>query len=140
MIQYILVREDLPVGVASAMVAHAAAESVAQWILKEDYYPTAKLPSPLSTVVVLAAKDEKAIVKWHKKLTRMNIKHIMFCEPDAPYNGAAMSIGCLPADDEDGYRQKAFRRLELYAKTETSKGEDPCCCYGPCCFEHNNHE
>lgn len=87
MIHYIAVRRDLPFGTTLAMVAHAAAES-------NDLVGHC-------TVCVLGVRNERTLLKLHAKLNSYGIKNELVCEPDEPWNGAAMSLGVRPGSRDD---------------------------------------
>ena len=79
---YVIVRRDLPLGVQAAMLVHAAGESG---------------PSSSGTnAVVLTTADEASLLSLDLKLR--HIPHTLIREPDLPYHGEAMAIGCLVSD------------------------------------------
>jgi peptidyl-tRNA hydrolase len=99
LVHYVVVRDDLPRGLLAAMVVHAAGESS---------------PGNLAAgthAVVLAAKDEATLRAAAERLTRAGIQHVCIDEPDAPYDGALMAIGVLPARKE--VVRKALSSLPL---------------------------
>lgn len=84
---YCIVRRDLPLGVISAQLVHAAGESVIGWV------------PPKTHAVVLAAKDEAHLAKIERQLRRRDILHTAIREPDEPWEGALMAIGISPLTD-----------------------------------------
>lgn len=84
---YVVVRADLPTGVAMAQAVHAAGESAD--------------PLPLSGThaVVLGVPDERSLLRVAEKLDRRGIPHKLICEPDFPWLGQAMAIGLAPVGD-----------------------------------------
>ena len=123
MIHYILVRRDLPFGVALAQTAHAAAYSMAAWVGQEmyaeyDYYNGASsvMPdwSPM-TVVVLGVKDRRALKRWEKKIQK-NHDYFMVREPDAPWHNQEMALGMYPGERNE--LEGLFSKLELYQTYE----------------------
>jgi hypothetical protein len=105
---YCVVRIDLPLGVLSAQLLHAAGESAT--------------PLPLSgtRAVCLAAKDEQELLKIALRLDRRQIPYKLIREPDLPWNGQAMAIGLHPTQDRKPIR-RALSRLPLV--TERKKDD-----------------
>lgn len=85
MTHYVIVRGDLPVGVAAAQMVHAAGES-----------SPGNLP-PNTYAIVLAAKDEESLLGLEYTLIENDIPHVAIRETDSPWNGALMAIGLVPA-------------------------------------------
>lgn len=79
-------RNDLPHGVQLAQTVHAAGESGR---LSEQ------LPGD-TRAVALAAASEEVLLELEARLRFAGIPHAAIREPDAPYNGALMAIGCSP--------------------------------------------
>lgn len=48
--------------------------------------------------VALGASSEQQLLKLEERLTWEQVPHAAFREPDAPFNGALMSIGIEPVD------------------------------------------
>jgi hypothetical protein len=48
--------------------------------------------------VALAARDEAELVATHDRLTAAGVSCVLIREPDAPWSGAAMSLGVVPCD------------------------------------------
>jgi hypothetical protein len=91
MIHYILVREDLPVGVAAAMISHAAANSAFESSMRdwEDM-----------TTVVLGIPNERFLSDAAVRLGLERGNEVtLFYESDGPYSGQFMSLGVWPDDD-----------------------------------------
>lgn len=84
---YVVVRADLPLGFLAAQVVHAAGES-----------SPGKLPEG-TNAVVLAVPDEAALRQLAARLTAAGAEHVLICEPDAPWSGAATAIGLAPVAD-----------------------------------------
>lgn len=95
-----IVRDDLPRGVALAQTVHAAGES-----------SPGNLP-PETRAVVLAAQDVAHLEQVERELVRHQIPHQAIREPDAPWCGALMAIGIMPVSDRTGIR-KVTSRLPL---------------------------
>ena len=98
---YVVVRDDLPAGLAAAQVLHAAGES-------------ASLRSPprgCHAVVLTAPKKEldelETILRWEKIPFRSII------ENDAPYDNELVAIGIAPCEEGLG---RWLRHLPLYGK------------------------
>lgn len=99
---YIIVRRDLPFGVALAQTAHAAAESARM------------VPAQMErdTVGVLGVKNEAVLMKLHKRLIRKGVNHVAIYEPDPPWDSALMSIGVAPGVKR--WLEPFFRKIQLY--------------------------
>lgn len=85
---YVVVRSDLPRGIQSAMLVHAAGES-SPGALPEDTH-----------VVVLVARDELHLSLVAERLEGAGIAIVRVREPDAPYQGALMAVGVRPVRKE----------------------------------------
>lgn len=74
------------------MLVHAAGESSAIRLahLPEDTH-----------AIVLSVPDEPALAALAERLAKHGVAHMTIREPDAPWNGALMSIGLVPARRED---------------------------------------
>ncbi len=83
---YVIVRTDIPVGRQAAMLIHAAGESAINIV-------------PGTYAVALSSPDEGRLLKLEQRLLWEEIPHAAFREPDAPFNGALMSIGIEPVED-----------------------------------------
>lgn len=81
---YVVVRADLPRGVQAAMLVHAAGESSPGGLPEGTF------------AVVLAARDELHIALIAERLESKGIRLTRVVEPDPPWNGALMAIGCEP--------------------------------------------
>lgn len=70
-------------GVLAVQAAHASSESIKE------------LPVPNDTrVVALQAERTIDLAKLSNQLTQHGFSHVAIEEPDEPYNGAIISIGC----------------------------------------------
>jgi hypothetical protein len=85
---YVVVRADIPRGIQAANIVHAAGES------SPGYLPEG------THAVVLTVPDERALVVLSDRLVAARIPFVPVYEPDAPYCGAMMSIGLVPARKE----------------------------------------
>lgn len=85
----------MPLGNLVAQIAHAARESARGQAL------------PHTHVVVLSVPDEAALLRAHERLVEADVVCTLIREPDAPFNGAATALGCLPISP----RQKVRRLL-----------------------------
>lgn len=83
-----IVRRDLPLGILAANLVHAAGETSPGGLPEGTH------------AIVLVVPDESALkaVAARLELARVPCKRII--EPDAPYNGALMAIGCAPGQKE----------------------------------------
>jgi peptidyl-tRNA hydrolase len=98
--RYIVIRDDLPVGIAAAQIAHAAGEG---WL------------APVGThAVVLSVPNEAELLRVAERLQRRDVDFHLVREPWPPFNGAAMAIGLPP-----GPRQRALAGLDLFAREGT---------------------
>ncbi len=84
---YVIVREDLPRGVALAQTVHAAGESA----------PPEGIHSG-THAVVLAASSEDHLKLIEENLLARQIACVAIREPDAPWDNALMSIGVFVKD------------------------------------------
>lgn len=96
-----VIRKDLPFGVALAQTVHASGESA----------QNTKVP-PHTHAVVLAVPDEAALLAVEQKLLANSIEISAIREPDAPYFGQLMSIGIKPQPREK--IRKLLSNLPLY--------------------------
>lgn len=98
---YVIVRDDLPLGVMAAQVIHAAGESVSG-------------PVPSGThAVALAAPDERTLVRVEERLVEHGVPHRAVREPDAPWHGALMAIGIEPMAANNQDLRRVVKRLRL---------------------------
>jgi len=84
----VIVRADLPRGLLEAQVIHAAGES-----------SPGNLPSG-TYAIALEVPTEEALEREAVRLEKAGVKLVRIYEPDAPYNGALMAVGLLPARKE----------------------------------------
>lgn len=90
---YVIVRKDLPEGVRLAQTIHAAGSS-------------AMRPLPDDThAYALDVPDEAELRRRSDRLRAAGVPHILVEEPDAPYHGQAMAIGCVPTTDRERIRR-----------------------------------
>lgn len=85
---FIILRRDLPLGVALAMTTHAAGESA---------FLTWKLPSD-TTAIVLGVDSEEDLIILADKLADAGIEQSLITESDPPWNGQLMAIGIVPGE------------------------------------------
>jgi peptidyl-tRNA hydrolase len=85
---YVIVRADLPRGMQAAQLVHAAGESSPGDLAEGTH------------AVVLTARNEAELVELERRLDLAGVAHVAIREPDAPYNGQLMAIGCVPARKE----------------------------------------
>jgi hypothetical protein len=84
----VVVRKDIPRGVQSAMLVHAAGESSPGGLPQDTH------------AVVLTAPDEGALLCVAARLKLVGIRLAEVREPDAPWNNQLMAIGVIPARRE----------------------------------------
>ena len=96
-----IIRKDLPFGVALAQCVHAAGESA----------QNTEVP-PNTHAVVLAVPDEKTLLDVEIKLIAADVEISAIREPDAPWNGQLMTIGIKPQPREK--IRKLLSNLPLY--------------------------
>lgn len=82
-------RADLPRGIQAANIVHAAGES-----------SPGGLPSG-THAVVLTVPDELTLQRVAAKLAGAGVAFVRIEEPDAPWDGALMALGLVPARKED---------------------------------------
>lgn len=97
---YVVVRGDLPCGVAAAQITHAAG-----W--------TGGPEAVGARAVVVEARDETELATLAELLNQRSIAHEVIHEPDAPWFGAAMAIGVYP-QPRDHNTRRTLGRLTLY--------------------------
>lgn len=105
---YVVVREDLPLGVIAAQLVHAAGES-SPGDLKSGTY-----------AVVLAARSEAHLLELAACLRQAHVPHVLVEEPDPPWNGATMAIGIVPTTDRKRVQQ-VLGRLPLLRRSSSLK-------------------
>lgn len=91
---YVIIRQDLPIGVQLAQTIHAAGESSPGNL------------SPHTHAVALGAKSEAELLRLESKLQEAGVRFVAIREPDLPYNNQLMAIGIVPM-----VRDKALRKL-----------------------------
>lgn len=103
---YIIVRRDLPLGVALAMTTHAAGESASL------YRDTLGRGFRGARSVVLGVKSERDLKRLAKKLQDKDVEFTVMHEYDPPYNGQAMAIGVVPTTD--WYVGQSLKNIQLF--------------------------
>lgn len=102
---YVIVRDDLPLGVLGSMIIHAAGESAAAWA----HVNQRKLPAD-THAVLLEVSNEAELLEFHKNLVQAGylrgVDQFLIDENSGPYAGQFMAIGILPR-----IRNKRFRSL-----------------------------
>jgi hypothetical protein len=91
---YVVVRQDVPLGVQLAQVTHAAGESS----------PGCTLPKNTHAVVLHATEEQLLALEIRLHAAGLDFSAIR--EPDAPFNGAITAIGLAPQP-----RTQALKRL-----------------------------
>lgn len=86
---YVIVRADLPRGVQSAQIVHAAGESI-----------DTRVPEGTHAVVLTAA-DERRLVQLADALRTAGVEFTAIFEPDPPFDGALMALGVAPRRKEE---------------------------------------
>jgi 7-keto-8-aminopelargonate synthetase-like enzyme len=97
----VIIRKDLPFGVALAQTVHAAGESAQE----------VKVP-PQTHAVVLAVPDEAALLNVESVLMIAGVGISSIREPDVPWNNQLMAIGIKPQPREK--IKKLLSNLPLY--------------------------
>ena len=90
----------MPRGVAAAQIIHAAGESSPGSLPEHTF------------AVALSVDNEQQLVKLSHDLRIAGVKHTLVREPDAPWCGAAMTIGVVP--DVRSKLRPHLKRLRLY--------------------------
>lgn len=96
-----IIRKDLPFGVALAQTVHAAGESAQNTTVPSDTH-----------AVVLSVPDEHTLLSYEAKLLRNGLELSAIREPDEPWNGQLMAIGIKPQPREK--LKKLLSNLPLY--------------------------
>lgn len=109
--QYTVVRADMDVGKSHAQSGHAAAEAGSLY----TYLTHERIP-PHCFYVCLTAPNEEELLRLAAKLEGADIPHVVWREPDPPFNGGVTAIGICPQD-----RAKVARFTARYPL----KKEDP---------------
>ncbi len=100
---YIIVRNDLPLGVLTAQLTHAAGES--SFLYKNDSIFKG------ATAVVLEVEGELALYKAAQHLRESGIAHVLIVENWIPYSGQLMALGVVPKEKAD--IEHAFKGFNL---------------------------
>lgn len=96
-----IIRKDLPFGVALAQTVHASGESAQNTTVP-----------PNTHAVVLAVPDEATLLAVEEKLKQYDIVIVSVREPDMPWNGQLMAIGIPPQPREK--IRRLLSNLPLY--------------------------
>lgn len=96
---YIVVRKDLPIEHQLVQIVHAVGESILE----------APVP-PTTRAVLLHADSEGELRELSETLTTKGLAHVLICEPDPPYNGAAVAIGVAPSNKRNQLRKAFFHQ------------------------------
>lgn len=88
---YIIVRNDLPLGVLAAMVTHASGESAALYENNHGDFNGA-------TAVVLEATSEDNLFDIRDELNVALIDYVEVFESGGPYHDQFMAIGVIPGE------------------------------------------
>lgn len=111
-VQYVLVRQDLPVFIQMVNVGHACGEAIRQ--------------APISRHTVLRllhVQDETELIWYATKLHEKNFHHALINEPDAPWNGQAMALATEPSNERLNALGKMLYHLKA-AKEEIIEKEE----------------
>lgn len=95
LIHYVIVRNDLPLGILAAMVSHAAGESAHSYADPYDGRFRG------ATAVVLEVKDELNLHKVAMKLRDCAVAHVEIVEGAEPYANQLMAVGVVPGERKD---------------------------------------
>ncbi len=88
---YVIVRQDLPLGIVCAQIVHAAGESSPGDL-------------PVGTcAVVLAVENEARLLALERLLVENSVQFAAIREPDPPYGGQLMALGLAPIDKSAVY-------------------------------------
>ena len=96
-----IIRKDLPFGVALAQATHAAGESAQAVSIPPDTH-----------AVVLAALDEQELLALETKLLKHGVDLVAIRELDPPYFNQLMAIGIKPQPRKK--LKKLLSNLPLY--------------------------
>ena len=93
---YVLVREDLPTGLAAAQASHA----VAEFCIGKRWSANIWHSHPEGNyLIILGVHDEEALVAWHAICKGWDIDTKMFREPDL--GGAMTAFAAHPRPDQN---------------------------------------
>lgn len=109
--QYVLVRKDLPVYVQMVNVGHACGEAIR----------TAPI-SKRTVIRLLHVENEAELLAYYEKFKAKGFHVSLVNEPDAPYNGQAMSFATEPLTE----RTSAISKVVYHLRT-ANKSHCPTC-------------
>lgn len=99
---YILVRNDLPLGLLAAQVCHAAGESVADGT-----------PPPPGTHAVVLGLSPRQLADALTALQLAGVPHVAIIENQAPYAAQLTAVGLRPTQKEVVYKHlKNYKLLK----------------------------
>jgi peptidyl-tRNA hydrolase len=110
-IHYIIVRRDIPFGTALAMTAHAAADSMEEYIASLNLMWSAPPHDPM-TAVVLGVDSKEELQKVSEALYTLLIPHHKVIEHGPIWQNEFMAIGVFPGERER--LSPAFSQLTTY--------------------------
>lgn len=99
--QYILVRKDLPIHTQMVNVGHAGGESV-------RVAPIDKR----TRIRLLWVDDEAQLLFFYEEMKKKGYPVDIVNEPDEPYCGAAMALGCGPMTERVSALSKILYHLK----------------------------
>lgn len=106
--QYVLVRKDLPIFVQMVNVGHACGEAIR----------TAPI-SKRTVLRLLHVENEEELLSYRDRLVAKGFHVAVVFEPDAPYNGQAMSLATEPLTE----RTSAISKIVFHLKTAREQVE-----------------
>lgn len=110
---YVIVRNDLPVGMLAAQIVHAAGETSPGNLLSGTH------------AVVLGIDSEQELKSLSRKLRDANVPHKPIIENDPPYTDQWMAIGISPAPKSAIYPHVKRLNLVRGSAPTSAKKEAP---------------
>lgn len=111
-VQYVLVRQDLPVFIQMVNVGHACGEAIQE------------APISRQTIIrLLHVENEAELITYAQKLLDKGFFHAIIHEPDAPWNGQAMALATEPSNERLNALGKMLYHLKA-AKEEIIEKEE----------------
>lgn len=86
---YVVIRRDLPFGILSANLVHAAGESSPGGLPEGTH------------AIVLAVPDEAALKAVAARLDLARVGFVRIVEVDTPYEGSLMALGLVPRPQKE---------------------------------------